>query len=50
MVLSATGEQYGEYGEMPIPGSGVVELPAGEVVVSFHVRKTGRGTAVPPCT
>lgn len=48
MVLSATGEKYAEYGELPIPGSGSVELPAGEVVVSFHVRKTGQGTAVPP--
>lgn len=34
-VLGITGEKYGNYGEVSIPGSGVVRLPAGEVIVSF---------------
>ena len=34
-MLGITGEKYGNYGEVPIPGSGVVRLPAGEVIVSF---------------
>lgn len=48
-VLSAlVWERYDAYGEIPIPGSGVVELPAGTVTVNFHVRSSGEGTAVPP--
>lgn len=41
-------DKYNAYGEVPIPGSAVVELPAGEVTVNFHVRTSGQGTAVPP--
>lgn len=36
-VVGVTGEKYGSYGELPIPGSGDIHLPAGEVIVSFHV-------------
>lgn len=41
-------DRYDAYGEVPIPGSAVVELPAGEVTVNFHVLSGGKGTAVPP--
>lgn len=41
-------DKYNAYGEIPIPGSAVVELPAGEVTVNFHARTSGRGIAVPP--
>lgn len=48
VVLGITGDKYGAYGEVPIPGSGEVSLPAGEVLVSFHVRGYGgRGLTVP---
>jgi len=41
-------ERYNAFGEIPIPGSAVVELPAGTVTANFHVH-TGRDrTAVPP--
>lgn len=43
-------EKYDAYGEVPIPGSSTVYLPAGEVSVNFHVRRAGRGTTVPPLT
>lgn len=34
-------DEYDAYGEVPIPGTGSVELPAGEVTVSFHTLVTG---------
>lgn len=47
-VLGATGEKYGSYGELSIPGSGEIHLPAGEVIVSFHVNGYGgRGLTLP---
>ena len=50
-VLGITGEKYGNYGEVPIPGSGVVRLPAGEVIVSFSIADhQGSGMRVPPLT
>lgn len=39
---------YRDYGEMDIPGAGVVDLPAGRVIVSFHAKTSGHGIAVPP--
>ena len=48
VVIGASADKYGSYGEVPIPGSGEVRLPAGETVVSFHVRGYGgRGLTVP---
>lgn len=45
-------DRYNAYGEVPIPGSGSVHLPAGEVTVSLHTRvissPTGGGLPVPP--
>lgn len=50
-VVGITGEKYGNYGEVPIPGSGVIRLPAGEVVVSFNISdQQGSGMRVPPLT
>lgn len=47
-AVGVTGEKYGDYGEIPIPGSGEVRLPAGEVIISFHVRGYGgRGLTLP---
>lgn len=42
--------KFDAYGEVPIPGESTLYLPAGPVSVNFHVRKSGRGTAVPPLT
>jgi hypothetical protein len=33
--------KYNAYGEVPIPGSGSLQLPAGEVTVSFHTAVIG---------
>ena len=47
-VVGVTGDEYGAYGELSIPGSGDVHLPAGEVMISFHVRNYGgRGLTLP---
>lgn len=48
-AIGATADEYGSYGEVPIPGAGRVRLPAGETIVSFHVGDSGgRGLRVPP--
>lgn len=44
-------DEYDAYGEVPIPGTRSLQLPAGEVTVSFHTYLTGRpsgGLPVPP--
>lgn len=42
MVLNAfVLDEFDAYGEIPIPGSGQIELPAGEVQISFHTSVTG---------
>ncbi|MCV7425250.1 SHOCT domain-containing protein [Mycobacterium montefiorense] len=45
-------DKYNAYGEVPIPGSGSVYLPAGEVTVSLHAvvigGPNGGGLPVPP--
>lgn len=44
-------DRYNAYGEVPIPGSGSLHLPAGEVTVSLHTVVIGRpngGLPVPP--
>ena len=33
--------KYNAYGEVPIPGSGSLHLPAGEVTISFHTQVVG---------
>lgn len=43
-------DRYNAYGEIPIPGSATLELPAGRVTANFHVRSGRSGTAVPPLT
>jgi hypothetical protein len=46
LVLNAfVFDEFDAYGEVPIPGNGSVELPAGEVTVSFHTLVTGRATS-----
>lgn len=47
-IVGVTGDKYGSYGELSIPGSGDVHLPAGEVMISFHVSGYGgRGLTLP---
>jgi hypothetical protein len=45
-------DEYDAYGEVPIPGSASVHLPAGDVTVSFHTQligsTSGTGLPVPP--
>ncbi len=45
-------DRYDAYGEVPIPGTGRLHLPAGEVTVNLHTRvissPTGGGLPVPP--
>lgn len=44
-------DEYDAYGEVPVPGSGTVHLPAGEVTVSLHALVIGGGDGglpVPP--
>jgi hypothetical protein len=38
-------DEYDAYGEVPIPGSTSLRLPAGEMTVSFHTLSTGRPTS-----
>lgn len=44
-------DRYNAYGEVPIPGTGSLHLPAGEVTVSLHTQvvssPTGSGLPVP---
>jgi Short C-terminal domain len=43
IVLNAfVFDEYDAYGEVPVPGSRSLQLPAGEVTVSFHTVITGR--------
>jgi Short C-terminal domain len=53
LVLNAfVLDEYDAYGEVPIPGSGRLHLPAGEATVSFHTQAigspSGGGLPVPP--
>lgn len=52
LVLNAfVFDEYDAYGEVPIPGSGNIHLPAGDVTVSLHVLVVGSsngGLPVPP--
>lgn len=45
-------DKYDAYGEVPIPGSGRLHLPAGDATISFHTRIVGStngfGLPVPP--
>jgi len=45
-------DKYNAYGEVPIPGTTKLHLPAGEATVSFHVQtvgsSSGSGLPVPP--
>ncbi|RDH79855.1 SHOCT domain-containing protein [Mycolicibacterium moriokaense] len=45
-------DKYNAYGEVPIPGSSSLHLPAGEATVSFHTQTigspSGGGLPVPP--
>ncbi|VBA52328.1 SHOCT domain-containing protein [Mycobacterium pseudokansasii] len=45
-------DKYNAYGEVPVPGSGSIHLPAGEVTVSLHTvvigGTNGTGLPVPP--
>ena len=34
-------DKFNAYGEVPIPGSGTVHLPAGEATISFHTLTVG---------
>jgi hypothetical protein len=55
LVLNAfVLDNYDAYGEVPVPGSGSLRLPAGEVTVSFHTQvigsPSGGGLPVPRLT
>jgi hypothetical protein len=44
-------DEYHAYGEVPIPGNSSLQLPAGDVTVSFHtvlIGRAGNGLPVPP--
>ncbi len=42
LVLNAfVFDEYDAYGELSVPGSGRLALPAGEVTISFHTATTG---------
>lgn len=34
-------DEFDAYGEVPIPGTGQVQLPAGDITISFHTSVTG---------
>lgn len=38
-------DEYDAYGEVPIPGSASLELPAGETTISLHTATTGTPTS-----
>lgn len=52
LVLNAfVFDKYDAYGEVPIPGSSSLHLPAGQATVSFHTQTVGSpngGIPVPP--
>ena len=52
LVLNAfVLDEYDAYGEVPIPGSSSLQLPAGDVTVTFHtvlIGGSGSGLPVPP--
>jgi len=43
-------DEYDAYGQVPVPGEGRIELPAGEVNISFHTLMVGssNGFVLPP--
>lgn len=46
LILNAfVFDEYDAYGEVSIPGSTSLQLPAGEMTVSFHTLATGRPTS-----
>ena len=49
-TMAASSGDYDEFGEVSIPGSALIDLPEGRIVISFKVTASGRGTAVPPLT
>ena len=54
LVLGAfVFDEFDAYGEVPIPGSGRLHLPAGEVTINFHTLVTGGSSSnfpIPPLT
>jgi hypothetical protein len=53
LILNAfVFDEYDAYGEVPIPGSSSLQLPAGDVTVTFHTvlvgSTSGSGLPVPP--
>jgi hypothetical protein len=52
MLNAFVFDDYDAYGEVPIPGTESLQLPAGDVAVSFHTQligsTTGSGLPVPP--
>lgn len=54
MLNAFVMDKYNAYGEVPVPGSGSLRLPAGEVTVSFHTQvissPSGGGLPVPRLT
>jgi len=52
LILNAfVFDEYDAYGEVPIPGSSSLHLPAGDVTVTFHtvlIGASGSGLPVPP--
>jgi hypothetical protein len=51
MIAGAFSDEYQKYGEVPIPGSGHLQLEAGQVTVTFHtvlVGGSGSGLPLPP--